>query len=154
MRCTAPTRWHVFLALALALRAMIAPGYMPGGDGWPVRLCPDGLDSALVAVLFGDDHQHHGPGHARSSDVAHDHDGGNQDPSPPHAGWNLERCALGASLAQVALLGADAAPLQVLPHYIPQALPALADPLLRIERPRARSPPARLVVHAIPTTVT
>jgi len=152
MRRTAPTRWHIFLAWALALRAMIAPGYMPGGDGWPVRLCPDGLDSALVAVLFGGDHQHHGAGHARSSDLADDDDGGKQGPPSPHAGWNLERCALGASLAQVALPGADATPLQLLPHCIPEALPTQADPALRIEWPRARSPPARLVVQAISTT--
>src|SRR6056297_24312 len=154
MRRTAPTRWHIFLAWALALRAMIAPGYMPGGDGWPVRLCPDGLDSELVAVLFGGDHQHHGAGHARSSDVADDDDGGTQGPPPPHAGWNLERCALGQSLAQAALPGADVAPLQLLPHYIPEVLPARADPALRIERPRARAPPFRLVVQATSITQT
>lgn len=150
----ASKRLHILLGVLLVLRAMIAPGYMPGGDGWPVRLCPDGLDSALVAVLFGDEHQHHGPGHARSSDVAHDDAGGNRDEPQPHAGWNLERCALGASLAQVALPGVDATPFQLLAHYIPEVLPPQADPALRIERPRARSPPVRLVVQAVSTTET
>jgi len=154
MSTSVSTRLHMTLAALLALRAMIAPGYMPGGDGWPVRLCPDGLDSAFVTELFGADHQHHGLGHARSSDVAHDEDGGNQDEPQPRAGWSLERCALGASLAQVTLAGADATPLQPLPHYIPEGLPAQADPALRTERPRARSPPVRVVVHAVSTTVT
>jgi len=154
MSTSVSTRLHITLAALLALRAMVAPGYMPGGDGWPVRLCPDGLDSAFVALLFDDGHQHHGHGHARSSDVAHDEDGGNQNEPQSHAGWNLERCALGASLAQVALAGADATPLQLLPHYIPEVLPAQADPALRVERPRARSPPVPLVVQAIATTHT
>src|SRR6056297_1474763 len=98
MRRSTPNRLQFLLSAALALRAMIAPGYMPGGDGWPVRLCPDGLDGAFVAALFGDEHQHHGRDHARSSDVGHENHDSNKAEPQPHAGWNLERCALGASL--------------------------------------------------------
>lgn len=149
---TASKRVHIFLTAALALRAMIAPGYMPGGDGWPVRLCPDGLDRAFAAALFGDDHRHHGHSHAGSSNVTGKDDGGGRGEPQPHAGWNLERCALGASLALAALPGADATSLQLLPHYVPEVIPARADPALRIEQPRARSPPYRLVVQAISIT--
>lgn len=57
---------HLALAATLLLRGLIAPGYMPDGDGsLGLRLCPAGLGEPLAGALFGDDlghshHDHHG----------------------------------------------------------------------------------------------
>lgn len=129
---------NVVLAVLVVLRTMIAPGYMPGGEGWPVALCPDGLDRASIGVLFGHDHRHegHGRDHHRPDKAGE---------SQPHAGWDLESCALGATLAQAALPGAEVTALAIPAPLIPGILRPRAVADTRSELPRARSPPMKVV---------
>jgi len=82
--------WARCLIVAIALRALIAPGYMPGAGSWPVQLCPDGLNQAALAILFGDGHRH-------------DHHTGEAPNEAGHPEWHLEDCALGAALSGAAL---------------------------------------------------
>ncbi|MCA1778118.1 MAG: hypothetical protein LC637_01675 [Xanthomonadaceae bacterium] len=118
------------LIMVVVLRGMIAPGFMPGGGGWPVQLCPDGLSPDIVALIT-------------APDAANTHDHGIVDDGSTsgHESWALERCALGAALAQAAL------------PVIGISLAAVSNPLefhrARLSRviarpasaPRARGPP-------------
>jgi hypothetical protein len=47
--------------LAMLLRVVIPSGYMPSSlaDGWYLQFCPDGIPSAVMALLIGDDSHHH-----------------------------------------------------------------------------------------------
>jgi len=48
-------------AFGLMLRVVIPAGLMPSavGDGWPLKICPDGISVELMVELFGDAHAHH-----------------------------------------------------------------------------------------------
>jgi hypothetical protein len=63
MNRTITAHRKVFLSLlaALALRAVIPIGYMPGSLGGELlfEMCPDGMPSAMVQALGGE-HHHHG----------------------------------------------------------------------------------------------
>jgi len=123
------------LVAVVLLRGMIAPGFMPGGGGWPVKLCPDGLSPDIVALITA-------PGAAK----AHGHGNHDDGSMPGHESWTLERCALGAALAQAAL------PVGSMP------IPAVSDPVdfdragfsnviaRPTSPPRARGPPVLRVV--------
>jgi len=121
--------WARCLIVAIALRALIAPGYMPGAGSWPVQLCPDGLNATAVAILFGDEHRH---GH--SSDAA--------PTNTDHPEWHLEHCALGAALGGAAL------PTAAWAILVPPRQNELSAPITRLDfstSPRwvnARAPPA------------
>lgn len=140
MTRTAKTRLHIALAALLVLRAMVAPGYMAGGQGWPVQLCHEGLAGAQLALLFG---------HASTHPEAGDPASGQRHPAPeapqPASDWTLEPCALIASLAHAALPGTE---MPVLPRpgdLAPALYPLPVAPVSRVERPRARSPPVAVV---------
>jgi hypothetical protein len=63
---------HSFLSLTLVatllLRSLIAPGYMPDGEGsGAFRICHSGLDDAATEMLFGV-HAGHGHGSGEAED--------------------------------------------------------------------------------------
>ena len=61
----------LLLLAALALRAVIPIGYMPGSLGGELlfEMCPDGMPSAMVQALGGE-HHHHDDG--ESTDASQD----------------------------------------------------------------------------------
>jgi hypothetical protein len=79
LRAGLGTSLKLVLVLSLALRSLIAPGYMPqgaDGDGF-LALCHGGLNPAVAARLFGHaaSHGHHEPaaGHQQSQHQHHRH---------------------------------------------------------------------------------
>ncbi len=108
---------HALFALALLVRGMTVPGYMAGGDGWPVQLCPEGLLPVSVALLFGDgdstNSHHHG--HADTGDGS----------GPAESGISkIERCTLGGSTGPALLSGSTIA-LPIPSVFLLEALDAL-----------------------------
>jgi hypothetical protein len=83
------TRKNVFFLLlaALALRAVIPIGYMPGSLGGELllELCPDGMPTAMVQALGGEQHHHHGGDKDQTTDAS------------------LDQCQMGHMLTSVAL---------------------------------------------------
>lgn len=121
----------VLLGLALLARGLVAPGYMPGGvsDGWPVRLCHEGLPTVVLADLV----------------VHHDHHetGGGADPGLTSA----DLCPLGHGLTSVFLPGT--APVMTVTPVLPR-LRVHRSVLSDVRSPagfRARAPPVNRV-HA------
>jgi hypothetical protein len=139
---------HALLIGVLLARAMVAPGFMPGSlSGGPLQLCPNGLPSRAVALLFGADPAHAGHAqHAAQQGDQHAHHGHAQDsqepaaPAPPDSG-RYEHCSIGEALSQVALTAAPAIPVALLRPLPPPSAEdrkaASATPIL----PRARGPP-------------
>lgn len=105
---------HAMFALALLVRGMAVPGYMAGDSGWPVQLCPEGLSSASVALIFGSGDHHHVHHHAHHSPAGIDPDpGSSADDSsrsdPSNGSSSAERCALGGSSVSALLPGSQSA---------------------------------------------
>ena len=71
------------LLATLVLRVLVPVGYMPAAlsAGWPVQLCPDGLSSAAMTALLGEQHQHHGM-HAMPVGAHHGDHGVTEQPQP------------------------------------------------------------------------
>jgi len=100
---------HALFALVLLVRGMAVPGYMAGGDGWPVQLCPEGLAPSALTLLFGagsSQHSHHsGPDAATNPDES-----GQPLPGEYGGTGSAERCMLGGSTAPALLPSGPAAP--------------------------------------------
>lgn len=96
------------LIASIVLRGMIAPGYMPSAlaDGYPVTLCPQGLDRGwyeLISVPAAAEAYHLHNHHHTHDQIGDDHDDSALDLEADHP---LERCALGNALKMTALLTA------------------------------------------------
>lgn len=87
----------LMLFAALALRAVIPLGYMPGSlaSGMLVEMCPDGMPAEFVQLLGG---QHHHGGH----------DAGGDSPSA-----SIEYCSMGHLLAPTAVAADEPAILDI-----------------------------------------
>ncbi|MEM7053545.1 MAG: hypothetical protein AAF446_03245 [Pseudomonadota bacterium] len=137
------------LAAAVLLRSMAAPGYMPSAlvDGYPVMLCPQGLDAdwyqLISAAKTVDAHAHHHHGHSH-----HHHFSNEEAPSSPsiEADHPLDRCALGSALAMLALPSST--------HSVEAVSSTGSNPIRISEAPsftcarvfRARAPPRLIPV--------
>lgn len=114
------------VSAVIVLRGLIAPGFMPSSisDGFPIRLCPQGLDAQWYAAITGpqsmDEHAHHlvhhGGHHGGHHDIHHAHHytpaelsaaQTTLDTAPLAPGATadhpLEHCALGQALSLLAL---------------------------------------------------
>lgn len=83
-------RWLLsLLALALALRALIPVGFMPGGNGQlALQICPEGFPAAL---LQPSGHHHH------------DHEGSSPGSGHDHKSWMQGHCPFGAAAGAAAV---------------------------------------------------
>jgi len=84
-----PPSMIVRVALAVLLfRAFIPSGFMPApvGSGWPLQLCPNGLNTAAIETLF----KHHDHHHASDPGTGIDH---------------IEQCQFGLQLGAAYLPG-------------------------------------------------
>ena len=93
----------MMLFAALALRAVIPLGYMPGNlaAGTLVEMCPDGMPAGFVELLGG---QHHHGGHDANSDSA---------------SASIEYCSMGHLLAPTAVAAGEPAILDIPRQFRP-----------------------------------
>jgi hypothetical protein len=126
-------RWLAsLLVVALALRALIPVGFMPGGNGHlALQICPEGFPAFLL----------HNPGH-------HHHEGhdSSQVPGHDHKSWMQGHCPFGAAAGMPAacqslIVNVDLKPVAPLPDTAEVA--AVLDFRFLVAQPRA--PPTRLV---------
>jgi len=85
-----PNHKRVLQWLALSgvlLRILVPAGFMPAdvGDGWYLKLCPDGMPASTMVALFGHHHHHHADGHA--------------DGQEEHFAADMLQCDLGGGLS-------------------------------------------------------
>lgn len=144
IRALAPPLMHALLIGVLLVRAMVAPGFMPGAlSAGPLQLCPNGLPAHAAALLFAADDPAHAGHHA---DHAHAHHAGHGDAPPPEAPAPLdsshyEQCSIGEALSQVALTAEAFVALAVLRPLPPDARSHSRFAGRAEIVPRARGPP-------------
>jgi len=124
MNRTITVHRKVFLSLlaALALRAVIPIGYMPGYLGGELlfEMCPDGMPSAMVQALGGE-HHHHGDDES--------------------TGASQEQCPTGHMLTSVALSGSLDVATEPPPALIFTDLPRLVVLVASRVAYQSRGPP-------------
>jgi hypothetical protein len=125
-------RWLAsLLVVALALRALIPVGFMPGGNGQlALQICPEGFPAAL---LHGSGHHHEG----RETSESPGHD---------HKSWMQGHCPYGAAAGapaacQSLIVTVDLIPAAALPDL--EVAAAALDFRFLVAQPRA--PPTDLV---------
>lgn len=125
-------RWLAsLLVVALALRALIPVGFMPGGNGQlALQICPEGFPAALLP--------HSG----------HHHDSGDSTSAPghDHKSWMQGHCPFGAAAAAPAACNSLLATVDLKPAVaVPDAamVAAVLDFRFLVAQPRA--PPTHLV---------
>src|ERR1700712_2317533 len=126
-------RWLAsLLVLALALRALIPVGVMPGGNGQlALQICPEGFPAALL----------HTSGH-------HHHDSRYPTPAPghDHKSWMQGHCPFGAAAGAPAVCQSLAVTVDLkaaAPVPDTETVAAVLDFRFLVAQPRA--PPVRLV---------
>jgi hypothetical protein len=125
-------RWLAsLLVVALALRALIPVGFMPGGNGQlALRICPEGFPAALLHSSG-----HHHEGHESSERPGHD-----------HKSWMQGHCPYGAAAGapaacQSLIISVDLTPAAAMPDS--PVVAAVLDFRFLVAQPRA--PPTDLV---------
>jgi hypothetical protein len=122
--------------VALALRALIPVGFMPGGNGQlALQICPEGFPAALLHSPSGHSSGHHHEGHDSSGAPGHD-----------HKSWMQGHCPFGAAAGapaacQSLVVSVDLTPAAALPDSAVVA--AVLDFRFLVAQPRA--PPTDLV---------
>ncbi|MFK7915321.1 MAG: hypothetical protein AB8B93_15515 [Pseudomonadales bacterium] len=138
---------QISLLAVLLLRVLVPVGYMPAAlaDGWPVQLCPDGLSSAAMTALLGEQHQHH----KMHSMVSMSHEGAHHeghmmaaDPAPAAQAvpGQCDLAAFSGAVAPPAIAAAMLAP--VTETAVATAVTTLHVRSVAFERYRGRAPPA------------
>jgi hypothetical protein len=131
-------RWLAsLLVVALALRALIPVGFMPGGNGQlALQICPEGFPAFLLNAPPGHSSgHHHHEGHESSRTPGHD-----------HKSWMQGHCPFGAAagapaVCQSLVVNVDLKSVAPLPDTA--AVAAVLDFRFLVAQPRA--PPTRLV---------
>ncbi len=113
------------LFAALALRAVIPLGYMPGSlaSGMLVEMCPDGMPTEFVQILGG---QHHHGGHDDNSDSS---------------SASIEYCSMGHLLARTAVAADEPAILDIPHQFSPPTYPQRETHLGQFVSYLSRGPP-------------